>query len=152
MTKLEKIQRISKVLRYVVITTAVCIFTYVAVGLLFFGQWWAAIGNSDFNQLWESQTISHGLMGAVIAPSIIIVLLDVYWLQRLFGSYHRAEFFTDNSMRCYLWLVWLKVASFVYGICWPLILNALRGGQHRGQPGCFHQHQYIFLLYGCDVG
>ena len=28
-------------------------------------------------------------------------------------------------MRCYLWLVWLKVAAFIYGILWPVLLPVL---------------------------
>ncbi len=28
-------------------------------------------------------------------------------------------------MRCYVWLVWLKAAAFVYRILWPLLLNNL---------------------------
>jgi hypothetical protein len=33
-------------------------------------------------------------------------------------------------MRCYVWLVWLKAANFLYGTIWPYLLEKL-----STQPG-----------------
>lgn len=127
MRTLHDIQRLSRWLRYLVIAVAGLICVAVAVGLLVSGQWWVAVGDGAFNQLWQSETLSHGVLSAVIAPLLGMAVLMAYWLQKLFGVFQRGEFFTDNSLRCFLWLVWLKLASFAYGMLWPWLLSALPG-------------------------
>jgi hypothetical protein len=56
-----------------------------------------------------------------------MLVLGVYWLQRLFGEYQVGHFFTDATMRCYVWLVWLKVGNFGYGAIWPFLLGNVVG-------------------------
>lgn len=129
MTRLHKLQRISAGLRWLVIIVAATIFTAVITGPLLFDQWWVAVGDATFNQLWQDPAVSHALLSAVISPLVVMAALVAYWLQRLFGEFQRGGFFTDSSMRCFLWLVWLKVGSFVYTIAWPLILGALPGAK-----------------------
>jgi hypothetical protein len=38
-------------------------------------------------------------------------------------------------MRCYVWLVWLKAAGFVYGILWPVLLISLDPSQTATDAG-----------------
>ncbi len=123
MSNLERIQVISRVLRYLVIAIASGILVAVIIGQLIFGQWWISLGDDNFNVLWENQEVSRVLLAAVMAPLLVIMLMGVYWLQRLLSEFQKGYFFTESNMRCFLWLLWLKVASFVYAILWPLVLS-----------------------------
>lgn len=127
MTKLQNIQRICTLMRYLVIVTSVIIFMAVAAGQLLYDQWWVELSNGAFNELWQQQDSHHVGLSVLISPLLLMFVLGVYWLQKLFGVYQQGQFFTDNNIRCYLWLVWLKFTSFVYGILWPLLLPLLPG-------------------------
>ena len=123
--RLERIQRISGLLRYLLLFAAGVLGCAIAVTLLVPGQEWVTLGDGHLNKLYSSGAITPKLMFALITPIVIVLALGIYWLQRLFGEYQQGHFFTDGSMRCYVWLVWLKAAAFVYGILWPLLLNNL---------------------------
>ena len=123
MTPLDRIQRISGMLRLVLLVAAVLLAGALALALVVPGQTWVTLGDGTLNKLRDSGAISPGLMAAIAAPFVILLALGVYWLQRLFSEYQRGNFFTNSSMRCYVWLVWLKAASFVYGIIWPVLLR-----------------------------
>jgi len=128
MSQLERIQRLSGVFRYLLLAAATVIGGAVIFALFTNGQDWVSIGDGRFGELWNSETVSHWALGAVMAPVVITLVLGVYWLQRLFGEYQAGRFFSDGSMRCYVWLVWLKVVSFLYGAIWPLLLEKLSTG------------------------
>jgi hypothetical protein len=125
MGRLEKIQRVSAVFRYLLIAVSAVIGSAVIIAMFTPGQDWVSIGDGRFAELWNSGTSSHLTLIAVMAPVAITLVLGVYWLQRLFGEYQAGRFFTDSNMRCYLWLVWLKAISFFYGAIWPLLLVKL---------------------------
>lgn len=122
MDRLEKIQRISAVIRHLLIASATIIATTVVIAMFTPGQEWVSIGDGHFTQLWNNSSSNHLAMIAVMAPIALILILGVYWLQRLFGEYQAGRFFTDSTMRCYVWLVWLKATSFLYGVFWPSLL------------------------------
>ena len=125
MSRLQRIQRVSAVFRYLLL----CVSTVIAVAIILAmfspAQDWVLVGDGRFAQLWNGSSVSHTPLIAVMAPIAIILILGVYWLQRLFGEYQAGRFFTDSSMRCYVWLVWLKATSFLYGAIWPLLLEGL---------------------------
>jgi hypothetical protein len=125
MGRLERVQRISRALRYLLIFASAVIGVAIILALLVPGQDWITIGDGQITELWENRAISHTLSSALIAPIGAMLALGVYWLQRLFGEYQAGNFFTDDTMRCYVWLVWLKVASFLYGLIWPMLLMKL---------------------------
>jgi len=125
MNRLDRIQRISGALRVVLLVATVFLMGAVLLALMVPGQDWVTLGNGALNELRDSGAIGPGVMAAIAAPFILILALGIFWLQRLLGEYQRGNFFTDGSMRCYIWLVWLKAASFVYGIIWPLLLRSL---------------------------
>ncbi len=81
------------------------------------------------NQLEKIQRVS-GILRYVLLVAALV--LGVYWLQRLFSEYQQGHFFTNASMRCIVWLVWLKAAAFIYGIFWPLLLIAVAPIQDVG--------------------
>jgi len=125
MGRLESIQRISAVFRYALIVATIAIGTAVIIALFTPGQDWVSIGDGQFVQLWHNGTGSHLALAALMAPIAITLILGVYWLQRLFGEYQAGRFFSDGTMRCYVWLVWLKAFNFVYSAIWPLLLEQL---------------------------
>ena len=125
MSQLDRVQRISGCLRYTVLLSAVVLACAVAITLFVPGQDWVILGDGLLNNLFSSGTIGMKLMLVLLTPILIILATGMYWLQRLFREYQLGNFFTDSSMRCYLWLVWLKAAAFVYGMFWPMTLSNL---------------------------
>jgi hypothetical protein len=125
MDQLERLQRFSAVLRYLLILASAVVGSAVIIALFSPGQDWVSIGDGNFTELWHSGTSSHLALVAIMAPVAVTLVLGVYWLQRLFGEYQAGRFFTDGNMRCYVWLVWLKAISFLYGAIWPLLLLKL---------------------------
>ena len=125
MDQLERIQRFSGVLRYLLIFASAVVGSAVVIALFSPGQDWVSIGDGRFIALWHSGTSSHLALVAIMAPVAVTLVVGVYWLQRLFGEYQAGRFFTDGNMRCYLWLVWLKAFSFFYGAIWPMLLAKL---------------------------
>ena len=125
MARLEKIQRISAVFRYLLIVAAILLGSAIIIAMFIPGQGWVGVGDGRFGELWHSGTRSRTTLIAIAAPVAIMLVLAVYWLQRLFGEYQAGHFFTDSSMRCYIWLVWLKAANFLYGAIWPFLLEKL---------------------------
>jgi hypothetical protein len=128
MKELERIQRISGVLRYLLLLGAVALGGAFALMLLVPDQGLITLGDGQLNELRGAGAISTQLMLALSAPVLVLLAAGIYWLQRLFRQYQQGDFFTEGSMRCYLWLVWLKVAVFIYGIVWPLLLSNLLPG------------------------
>ena len=125
MGRLERVQRVSAWLRYLLLGVSTIIGFAVILAMFIPGQDWVSVGDGSFTKLWNSGTNNHLTLIAIMAPIAITLVLGVYWLQRLFGEYQAGRFFTDSSMRCYVWLVWLKAISFVYGALWPGLLEGL---------------------------
>ena len=129
MNRLDRIQRISGVLRYLLLLAATALVGAIVLALVVPDQALIILGDGQLNELRRSGAISGRQMLAIAAPVGILLVLGIYWLQRLFGEYQQGNFFTDSSMRCYLWLVWLKAGAFIYGIIWPLVVNTLPSAQ-----------------------
>ena len=128
MNRLGKIQRISAACRYLLLGASVLLGGAIVMALLTPGQSWISIGEGGFFELWNRDSSNRLALGAIMLPVAITLILGVYWLQRLFGEYQQGCFFTDGSMRCYVWLVWLKAFSFIYALILPLLLNPGRDG------------------------
>ncbi|MEE4144612.1 MAG: hypothetical protein V2I26_07415 [Halieaceae bacterium] len=124
MKELQSIQRISGVLRYLLLFGAAVLGAAFALMVLVPDQQLVSLGDGQLNALRRSGAIGPQLMLAVAAPVVVLLALGVYWLQRLFHQYQQGHFFTGGNMRCYLWLVWLKAAAFLYGILWPPLLSS----------------------------
>jgi hypothetical protein len=125
MSRPERIQRISAVFRYLLIAAATVIGGAIIAAMFTPGQGWVSIGDGRFTELWTNGTNNRLTLIAVMAPIALTLVLGVYWLQRLFGGYQAGRFFTDSSMRCYVWLVWLKAINFLYSAVWPSLLDKL---------------------------
>ena len=125
MDRLQRIQQISGWLRIGVLLLAGLLVVALVLALVTPGQTWVVLGDGQLNELLADGKLSPLLATALTAPLGLLLVLGVYWLQRLFAEYQQGRFFTEGNLRCYLWLVWLKAAGFVYGIAWPLLLSSL---------------------------
>jgi hypothetical protein len=134
MDRLQKIQRVSAVLRYLLIAAATAIGVAVIIAMFSPGQGWVTVGQGRFFELWNSEASSRMTLIAIMLPTVTILCLGVYWLQRLFGEYQAGQFFTDSSMRCYIWLVWLKATNFLYGAVWPQLLASMSTSEGAIEP------------------
>lgn len=125
MNRLDRIQRISAVLRYLLLFAALGVGIALVFMLLVPTQELIQLGDGQLTELRRSGAIGPTLMLALVTPIGGMLLLGIYWLQRLFSEYQQGHFFTDGTMRCYVWLVWLKAAAFVYSTLLPVLLSAL---------------------------
>jgi len=123
MDRLARIQRISAACRYLLLGAAVLLAGAIVIALLSPDQARITIGEGGFLELWHGGSASRMTLGAIMFPVALTLLVGLYWLQRLFGEYQQGHFFTDDSMRCYVWLVWLKAFSFVYLLVLPVLLS-----------------------------
>jgi hypothetical protein len=127
MERSERIRRLSGALRYLLIAASAALAFAMILAVLTTGQEWLSFGDDRITQLWNTDSDLRPALALVILPIPLMLFCGVYWLQRLFGEYHVGHFFKDSTMRCYLWLVWLKVAFFVYEIIWPNLLELVSG-------------------------
>jgi hypothetical protein len=125
MSRLERIQRVSAWLRYLLLGASTVVSVAIILAIFIPGQDWLIFGDGSFTKLWNNGKDNHLTLMAIMVPIVITLVLGVFWLQRLFSEYQAGCFFTDGSMRCYVWLIWLKVISFVYGAVWPVLLEGL---------------------------
>ncbi|MEH6634412.1 MAG: DUF2975 domain-containing protein [Halioglobus sp.] len=123
MDSLHRVRTISRVFRYLVICIGAVITGAAGIALGVSGQDWLSVGDERLADLLNTGAINGVSAALLMAPVGVIFILGIYWLQRLFGAYAAGSFFTDESMRCYLWLVWLKVASFAYHLVLPLLFS-----------------------------
>ena len=128
MASTMRIQVVSKVFRYLVIAVGLAITAGVGLAVISGGQAWVTLGDEQLAPLVESGQVSMAAAWLLVSPVAVLFLLGVYWLQRLFGAYQSGRFFTDDVMGCYLWLVWLKVASFFYHLLLPVLVSMVASG------------------------
>lgn len=131
--RLKVIQRVSGVIRYLLIGGTAAIGVALVLSLIMPGQSWVTIGDGLFNELWDANKGNRLPLTIVTAPVGVLLLLGVYWLQRLFAEYQSGHFFSDGSMLCYLWLVWLKAINFVYSAVLPSLLMMVSGAGQTDQ-------------------
>jgi hypothetical protein len=125
MTEIQKLQKISKGLRYLVILITIAVIAAVTIAQLVYGKLIVSFDNDELNALWHNPYISKVGLYSLTAPILLFAALSIYWLQRLFGEYQRGEFFTPNNMKCYLWLIWLRVGHFLYYLALPYLFQLL---------------------------
>ena len=111
----SKIKKISFSLRVLIIVIALIaaiylIYTYITVDKIMLNS------NDYFNRLWNDPTVNHALLFFLKMPLVVAYILSIYWLQKLLSHYQNGVFFGQQPMRCYLWLVWLNVATFLISI------------------------------------
>ncbi len=121
------IQRLCGIFRYLILTTGAAFLIYIVLALLVVDTWDLNISYHQYDELRQDEGTSQFWLVVVAVPDIIIAFLFYYWLQALFGAYQKGEFFAEYSMRCYLWLVWLKMSDFLYELLTPALLSLVPG-------------------------
>ncbi|MBU2971668.1 DUF2975 domain-containing protein [Pseudoalteromonas sp. C2R02] len=69
-----------------------------------------------FYELWDYPDANKGILLGLQLPRLVTLFVGFYWLQRLLGHFQLGQFFGNEAMRCYLWLIWLKVLDIVLKI------------------------------------
>lgn len=113
---IEKLIKISAFFRWVILLAATIVVVYLGYSYLVHDEIRFGSNNGLFQALWVSPDASQTLLLLMLSPLFITFLLGVYWLQKLLAYYQDGLFFSNESMHCYLWLVWLKVAALVIEI------------------------------------
>lgn len=135
MNNKHTIQRFCFVLRWLTIATGLAFFLYLVIGSFVIDGWDMNVGDGAFATLWHGQHIAKSWLILVASPELLLTLLFYFWLQALFKQYQKAQFFTETSMRCYLWLVWLSMGIFVYELLTPFLLLLLPHGLENLEVG-----------------
>lgn len=116
----ETLIKISAFFRWMILFAAAVVLVYLGHSYLVHDDIRFGANNDLFSDLWLSPKASRPVLLLILSPLFITFLLGVYWLQRLLACYQKGLFFSGESMHCYLWLVWLKVAAFVIEMCQTL--------------------------------
>ncbi|MBQ4852743.1 DUF2975 domain-containing protein [Pseudoalteromonas sp. MMG012] len=119
---MQKLMRMSRLLRVLILLAATTVIFYLAYGYfiddkIYFNS------SALFFALWDNPSASQPFLLASKLPLLLSFLLGVYWLQKLLSHYQQGQFFGPDSMHCYLWLVWLKLASFILDIIDTLLIG-----------------------------
>ncbi|MDP2562298.1 DUF2975 domain-containing protein [Psychrobium sp. 1_MG-2023] len=108
--KLQKLQKLAYILRVLVLATIALsvfylVYQYVKNDAL-------VLSTSElFTQLWQSEQSSHPVLALTLLPSFAILFLAGYWLQRLLANFQQGQFFCDDAIKSFFWLIWIKVIS-----------------------------------------
>lgn len=73
----------------------------------------------------EKSLFPEKLYGALDTLYLLLVGVFLFWLQRLLGYFQRAEYFSNHSIRCYLWMVWIFVTLLLVPVLQKLYLHYL---------------------------
>jgi len=133
---MQKLMKISGFFRLLVLMATVIVMVY--LGYSFFVNGDIRFGTSHlFHELWQDERASRGVLLGIQSPMFIMLFVGVYWLQKLLSHYQQGQFFGHEAMRCYLWLLWIKVLDF--GL--EIILHLGTGYYHKQ----FFEHTSIEL-------
>lgn len=114
-TNMQNLMKISGLFRMLVLLAALVVMSYLVYGYVVDDEIYFN-SSALFFSLWDNPSASRSLLLAANFPLLLSFLLGVYWLQKLLSLYQKGQFFGPESMHCYLWLVWLKLASFVLSL------------------------------------
>ncbi|WP_298775582.1 DUF2975 domain-containing protein [uncultured Shewanella sp.] len=114
--------KISGVIRVLIILAAVGLFVF--LGYSYIDSDELRLGSNHlFNMLWSHEGASRGMLFAIQLPLLFALVFGVFWMQKLLSYFQQGQFFSSRTMSCYLWLIWIKIASFIYKFLQPLIIQ-----------------------------
>lgn len=119
---MERLIKVSGVLRVCVLIAITLAVSYLVYGYLVDNKLYTE-KSALYAELWGNPSISQALLMAFKAPSFLVFLWAVFWLQKLLSYYEQGEFFGEQSMRCYIWLIWLKVIGLILDIAETFIVG-----------------------------
>ncbi|NRB23144.1 DUF2975 domain-containing protein [Shewanella sp.] len=112
---MQKLMKISGFFRVLVLVVMAAVAIYLGYSYLVLDEIRFET-SMQFLELWDHEGASQGVLLAIQSPSFITLFLGFYWLQRLLSHFQLGLFFGNEAMRCYLWLIWLKVLGMVLEI------------------------------------
>ena len=122
MTKAVKIQKISKLLRFIVIAVGFVSAILLTLTLLDIKQIITPVSAPWFSELWYS-TEYQPLVALFLTPGYLAFFVLLYWLQKLLSEFQVGHFFSDLTIKCYLWMAWTQFFRYVYDIIWAPLLS-----------------------------
>ncbi len=117
---MQKLTKISGLFRGLVIIGATAMFFFLAYEYIVNDELRRA-SSAYFYELWDTDNADRGILLALQLPRLFTLFIGLYWLQRLLGHFQLGHFFGNEAMRCYLWLLWLKVADMLLKIAQELV-------------------------------
>lgn len=138
---MQKLMKISGFFRVLVLVATAAVVVYLGYSYLVLDEIRFET-NMLFLDLWHHDGASRAVLMAIQAPLLITLFVGIYWLQRLLSHFQQGQFFGNEAMRCYLWLIWLKVLDIVLEI-----VQHLATGYYHKQ---FFEHTSIEL--GLEFG
>jgi hypothetical protein len=130
---IQKLMKISSIFRMLVLIGAAIVIAYLIYAYVAYGDMRFS-GDALYMQLWQDSSVSRILLLAFKLPSFLMFIIGVYWLQRLLSYYQNGLFFGPQAMRCYLWLVWIKLFDLIIDIVETLAV----GYYYRNLHGSAH--------------
>ncbi|MCH2058262.1 MAG: hypothetical protein MK214_16955 [Thalassotalea sp.] len=112
----NKIRIVSCCLKWSVVGLSLLTLGYLLIAYLVQGTFNFNSDSPLFIDLWQHQQANKGLLMLMSLPALILWTLIVFWSYRLFSYFELEEYFSDRSVRCYIWLVWIQVALFAQNI------------------------------------
>lgn len=112
---MERLRKISGILRIFVLIAITAIVGYLLYGYVIENKLYTDT-SALYLELWKNTSISQSLLIAFKAPSFLAFLWGIFWLQKLLAYYQQGEFFGQEAMRCYIWLIWLKLMGLLLGV------------------------------------
>jgi len=112
----NRLQLVCKVMRWSILVISLVALGYLLWSFFVEGEYNYNSGSVAFQHLWYSSEANKLLLFLITVPGLLLWAVLVFWSFRLFGYFERGEYFSPQSIRCYLWLVWINVAQFVVSL------------------------------------
>lgn len=111
-TNMQKLMKISGFFRGVVLMGSAAMLFFLVYEYIVNDELRRA-ASTYFYELWDNADANRGILLGLQLPRLITLFVGLYWLQRLLGHFQLGQFFGNEAMHCYLWLIWLKVLDMV---------------------------------------
>lgn len=111
----QKLAKISSIFRVLVLIGASAVMAYLVYMYAVYDEIRFSM-DALYMELWQDASVSRMLLLAFKVPAFLIFVIGVYWLQRLLSYYQKALFFGPQAMRCYIWLIWIKLFDLINAI------------------------------------
>jgi hypothetical protein len=118
-TNMQKLMKISGFFRGVVLVGSAAMIFFLVYEYIANDEIRLA-ASTYFYELWDNADANRAIVLGLQLPTLITLIIGLYWLQRLLGHFQVGLFFGNEAMRCYLWLIWLKVLEMVLKIAQEL--------------------------------
>ena len=119
----EKIKKISRALRYLVLIMTTWITLRFVYELVIDNHLLLSVAPDMMDNLWQNPATNKMILLMYSLPSMCFIILVAYWLQRLFSLFQQGQYFSNSNMYCFLWLVWLNFISSAYSFFGSILLG-----------------------------